>query len=54
MIIDNAPAEKPPLRLATADAAWISVLLLANVLPLLWWARIDGWARASLSLYAGQ
>jgi NADH-quinone oxidoreductase subunit N len=54
MIIDNAPAEKPPLRLATADAAWIWVLLLANVLPLLWWARIDGWARASLSLYAGQ
>ena len=54
MVIDNPPAEKPPFRLAFADAAWVWILLLANVLPLLWWARIDDWARASLSLYAGQ
>jgi NADH-quinone oxidoreductase subunit N len=54
MIIDAAPVEKPPLRLALADTAWVWVLLLANVLPLLWWARIDDWARASLSLYAGR
>jgi NADH-quinone oxidoreductase subunit N len=54
MIIDAAPVEKPPLRLALADTAWVWVLLLANVLPLLWWSRIDDWARASLSLYAGR
>jgi NADH-quinone oxidoreductase subunit N len=54
MIIDAAPAEKPPLRLALADTAWVWVLLLANVLPLLWWSRIDDWARSSLSLYAGR
>jgi len=54
MIIDTAPVEKPPFRLAAADAAWVWILLLGNVLPLVWWARIDGWARASLSLYAGQ
>jgi len=54
MIIDAAPVEKPRLRLAFADAAWVGVLVLANVLPLLWWGRIDGWARASLSLYAGR
>jgi NADH-quinone oxidoreductase subunit N len=54
MIIDAAPVEKPPLRLAFADAAWVGVLVLGNVLPLLWWGRIDGWARASLSLYAGR
>ena len=54
MIIDTPPAEKPPLRLAFADATWVSLLLAANVLPLLWWARIEGWARASLSLYAGR
>jgi NADH-quinone oxidoreductase subunit N len=53
MIIDNAPAEKPPFRLAFADATWVWIFLLGNVLPLLWWARVDDWARASLSLYAG-
>jgi NADH-quinone oxidoreductase subunit N len=53
MIIDTPPAEKPPFRLAFADATWVWILLLGNVLPLLWWARVDGWARASLSLYAG-
>jgi NADH-quinone oxidoreductase subunit N len=54
MIFDNPPAEKPPFRLALADATWVWILVLGNVMPLLWWARIDGWARASLSLYAGR
>jgi hypothetical protein len=54
MIFDNPPAEKPPFRLALADATWVWILLLGNVMPLLWWARIDGWARVSLSLYAGR
>ncbi len=28
--------------------------LAANIVPLLFWSRIEGWAQASLSLYAGQ
>jgi NADH-quinone oxidoreductase subunit N len=54
MIIDAAPVEKPPFRLALADATWVWILLLGNVVPLLWWSQIDGWARASLSVYAGR
>jgi len=23
----------------------------ANVLPLLWWSQVEGWARKSLALY---
>jgi hypothetical protein len=30
------------------------VFVLGNVLPLLWWSRIDEWARTSLNLYAGR
>jgi NADH-quinone oxidoreductase subunit N len=54
MIIDAPATEKPPLRLAFADSAWVWVFLLGNVLPLLWWSRIDEWARSSLNLYAGR
>ena len=54
MVMDNPAPGKLPFRLAFADATWVWILLLGNVLPLLWWARIDDWARASLSLYAGQ
>jgi hypothetical protein len=32
----------------------VGALLAANVLPLLWWGRVEGWARHSLGLYAGQ
>jgi NADH-quinone oxidoreductase subunit N len=54
MIIDPGNEEKPAFRLATADQAWVAALALANVLPLLFWSRIEDWARASLSLYAGR
>jgi NADH-quinone oxidoreductase subunit N len=54
MIIDTPTVEKPAFRLAFADSAWVWILLFANVLPLLWWSRIEGWARASSSLYAGR
>jgi NADH-quinone oxidoreductase subunit N len=54
MIIDAGNEEKPALRLALPDAAWVGLLAAANVLPLLGWSRIEGWARASLSLYAAR
>jgi NADH-quinone oxidoreductase subunit N len=54
MIIDPELEEKPPLRLSLGDSAWVYAFVLANVLPLLWWSRIDGWARASLTLFAGR
>jgi NADH-quinone oxidoreductase subunit N len=54
MIIDTPSVERPAFRLAFADSAWVWILLFANVLPLLWWSRIEGWARASSSLYAGR
>ena len=54
MIIDPELEPKPLLRLSFADASWVSFFVLANVLPLLWWSHIDGWARASLTLFAGR
>jgi hypothetical protein len=30
------------------------LLVAANVLPLLFWNTIEGWARGSLQLYAGK
>ena len=54
MVIDAGNEEKPPIRLALADAAWLGVLVAANVLPLLWWSHIEGWAATSLSQYAGR
>jgi NADH-quinone oxidoreductase subunit N len=54
MIIDEGNEDKPAFRLATADQAWVAALALANVLPLLFWSRIEDWARASLTLYAGR
>jgi NADH-quinone oxidoreductase subunit N len=53
MIIDAGNEDKPPLKLATVDLAWVVALTAANVFPLLWWSTIDGWARSSLTLYAG-
>jgi len=54
MIIDAGNEDKPPFKLPTPDFAWVFILLLANVLPLFWWSRVEGWARASLSVYAGR
>ena len=54
MVIDEGDEEKPPIRLAFTDAAWLLVLIAANVLPLLWWNSVEGWTRSSLSQYAGR
>lgn len=54
MIMDPELEQKPPLRLSLVDSSWVFLFAAANVLPLLWWSRIDGWARASLTLFAGR
>jgi NADH-quinone oxidoreductase subunit N len=53
MIIDAGNEDRPVFRLPGLDAVWVAALLAANVLPLLWWGRIEGWARHSLGLVAG-
>jgi NADH-quinone oxidoreductase subunit N len=54
MAIDPGNEEKPALHLATLDTAWVGALVAANLLPLLFWGAIEGWARSSLVLYAGR
>jgi NADH-quinone oxidoreductase subunit N len=54
MTIDAGNEDKPPLRLAVVDQAWLVAFALANLLPLLFWSRIDSWAKGSLVLYAGR
>jgi NADH-quinone oxidoreductase subunit N len=54
MIIDAGNEDKPPLKLALADRAWLLLFAAANLLPLLFWSRIDEWARGALVLYAGR
>jgi NADH-quinone oxidoreductase subunit N len=54
MIIDAGNEEKPALRLPAADLAWVGALVAANVVPLLFWARVDGWAVGALELYTGR
>ncbi len=54
MVIDPGNESKPALRLAMVDQVWVFVLAAANVFPLLFWSTIEGWARHSLTLYAGR
>ncbi len=54
MIIDAGNEEKPPFQLPLADAAWVGLLLLGNLVPLFVWRFVEGWARASLTVYAGR
>ena len=54
MVIDPGNQDKPPIALAFADRAWLTALALANTLPLLFWGRIEAWARGALVLYAGR
>ena len=54
MTIDAGNEDKPALKLAVADQAWLVAFALANVLPLLFWNGIDSWARGALVLYAGR
>jgi NADH-quinone oxidoreductase subunit N len=54
MIVDDGEARdaRPAFALPFADRAWLVVLALANVVPLVFWDRIEGWARGALTLYA--
>ena len=54
MTIDAGNEDKPRVRLALADQAWLVAFALANLLPVFFWSRIDGWARSALVLYAGR
>ena len=54
MIIDAGNEEKPKLALPVLEYAWILALVAANVVPLLFWSSIDGWAMESLAAYAGR
>jgi NADH-quinone oxidoreductase subunit N len=54
MTIDEGNEDRPALRLALADKAWLVAFAVANLLPLLFWGRIDAWARGALVLYAGR
>jgi NADH-quinone oxidoreductase subunit N len=54
MTIDSGNEDKPALSLALADRAWLVAFALANLLPLLFWSRVEGWVRGSLTLYAGR
>jgi NADH-quinone oxidoreductase subunit N len=54
MTIDAGNEDRPAFRLAFADQAWLVAFALANLVPLLFWSRIDGWARGALVQYAGR
>jgi NADH-quinone oxidoreductase subunit N len=54
MTIDPGNEDKPMLKLALADRAWLVAFALANLLPLLFWSQVEGWARSALVLYAGR
>jgi NADH-quinone oxidoreductase subunit N len=54
MTIDAGNEDKPRIALAAADRAWVVAFAAANLLPLLFWSRIEDWARGALTLYAGR
>ncbi len=54
MIIDADEEARPALTIPALDQAWVAAFALANLLPLLFWSRIEAWAKASLVLYAGR
>jgi NADH-quinone oxidoreductase subunit N len=54
MTIDPGNEDQPAIELALADKAWLAAFALANVVPLVFWDRIEGWARGALVLYAGR
>ena len=51
MIIDAGNEERPAFSLPALDQLAILFLVAANVLPLVWWSQVEGWARKSLALY---
>jgi NADH-quinone oxidoreductase subunit N len=54
MTIDAGNEDKPALKLAVADQAWLVAFALANLVPILFWSAIESWARGALVLYAGR
>jgi NADH-quinone oxidoreductase subunit N len=54
MIIDAGNETKAPLLIPVTDMAWVVLFAIANIVPLLFWDAIDGWARGSITLYAGR
>ena len=54
MIIDTGNEEKLAFRLPLADAAWVWLLLLGNLVPLFLWRYVEVWTRASTAVYAGR
>jgi NADH-quinone oxidoreductase subunit N len=54
MVIEAGNEDKPALPIAALDTAWVMLLVAANVLPLVFWNTIEGWARSSLQLYAAR
>ncbi len=53
MVIDESAEPREAWSLAPVDAAWLGALVAANVLPLLFWEQIEGFAHGSLTLWAG-
>jgi NADH-quinone oxidoreductase subunit N len=54
MVIDAGNEDKPALALAFADRAWLTAFAAANLVPLLFWSRIESWVKGALVLYAGK
>jgi NADH-quinone oxidoreductase subunit N len=54
MTIDPGNEDKPALALALFDRAWLFAFAAANLLPILFWGRIEAWARGALTLYAAR
>jgi NADH-quinone oxidoreductase subunit N len=54
MIIDAGNEDKPAFRLPIADAVWVWLLLLGNLVPLFVWRYVETWTSASAALYAGR
>jgi len=54
MTIDAGNEDKPKMALALADRAWLLAFAAANLLPLLFWGRVEAWARGALVLYAAR
>jgi NADH-quinone oxidoreductase subunit N len=53
MVIEAGNEDKAPLPIPALDSAWVLLLVLGNVLPLLFWEQIQTFTSASLRVYAG-
>jgi NADH-quinone oxidoreductase subunit N len=52
MIIDEGNEDRPAFSVPAVDGVWVAVLTIANVVPLLFWSRVEALTRLSLDLYA--